>query len=382
MIAISLTYGDDMNRDIRSICAILLIVLLCSIPPLSYSQEPIPEMPQVIYSSQPVDVDLLVYKNDITPLVRINTIGLSAGKHYFNSLDGKFLTGNDSSVIGELSGFGELQLDNRIVQNGKLINGSRLQVGTGSCARVELDNHSLINLSSGSDISIAADSDMVYAKVNAGAIKVALPSGISGVIEAANKIVMNMTDREVAFTVRVNGDSVVVEAPEGYTVQNQAVDNSDEYQIAFLSNREERMKPNHSLELQVKITDKQQRPRPGTTVIFSSRDLNGNVSSSFSQSTAVTDTNGIARTNISVGPNNGSVLVSATVPGSSAIATMTIQVKGGLIFGFNTMQAVTLVGAAAAAAVGVQQGISGNNKAEERINAAAAGNEIVVIGRD
>jgi hypothetical protein len=371
-----------MNRSIRSLSALLLAALLLAMPTLSLGQEPIKETPPVVFDNQTAEEKPLDISNSKVPLVQIHTMGSWSGRHLLSVLEGRSFDESLNLVIGELSGFGTVRIDDQTVQGGKILNGSRVQVGRGSCARAELGNLGQISMAAGSDLSIAADSDSVYAKLNSGSIKIDLPAGISGVVEAANKVVMNLTDSDISFTVRMNGDQMVVEAPDGYVVQDQLVDNADDYQIAFLSSREEKMRPNHSLEIQVKVTDKQQRPRPGTTVLFSSRDVSGNVNGTFSQTTAVTDSNGIARTSVSVGPNNGKSLISASVPGTTAVATMTIKVQGGFIFGMSTMQTVTLVGVAAAGAIGVQQGVSNANNGNDRRAQGATGNQIEVIGRD
>lgn len=304
------------------------------------------------------------------PVVSIHTI---ARMPYTPALDVNALRAEP--IIGQLTGYGQLQIDDRSVNSAQLRRNCHLVVGSASSARADLGELGKLTIAEKSDLTITAGEKSVYTRLTEGRVKLELPAGVSSYVEANNTLIVNRTDAPVSFTVNVTGERVSVGGADG-SVTQQSVVADDEFEIAFLTRREERMKPNRSLELQVKVTDRQRRPRPGTTVVFNNK---GNVPGSFSQQSVVTDANGIARTSFTAGPQAGTTLIEASIPGSSAIATMTVQIQSGLILGFNTMQVITIAGIAGVTAFGVQKSISNSNDDSDRAR-RAVGNEIEVIG--
>jgi hypothetical protein len=333
----------NMQRELKSSISLALSLALLSLTPLSaIAQHP---------DNQPLQHDL--------PLVRIQTF--ARGDLSFSQLiNGHYLNQQKFGSIGELSGFGSLRLDDRnINQSGLLSQNSRIQTGAASNAQADLGQWGRLVMMANSDLAVSAGDHILYAKLIDGSVKLELPAGVTGVVEAANTILVNPSGTASAFTVQVDGDRVLVNGQDAQTPQTQS-NVAEEFEIAFLTRREERMKPNQSLELQVKVTDKQRRPRAGMVVNFSSQDLLGNTTGQLNPASAVTDANGIARTNFVSSAGNSRAVVTASLPGTALTATMMINVQGGVILGFNTVQLVTLAGVAGAAAFGVTQAANNN----------------------
>ncbi|MEW6730781.1 MAG: Ig-like domain-containing protein [Acidobacteriota bacterium] len=356
-----------MSTNLRSKIAILLIIIFsCTYSPVALCQQP-------VYDSETVPA------HSQLPLVQVHTIAHATTRGLLARATGSSAI-ELHTIIGSLTGFGLLRVDEQVTAGGVLRLGSRIQVGQASCAQADLGMRGKLMLAADSDLTITATDNTVYTKLIAGVVKIELPAGVYGFVEAANTLVMNRTDRPAAFTVRVVDGRAAINTYTGAVVQTQISDG--EYMIAFLTRREEKLKPNNSLELQVKVTDKQERPRPGMVIVFQSRDLTGNTAGSFSPATAVTDANGIARTNFLAGSQPGKLAITATIAGTAAMATMTINIQGGAIFGLNTMQIVTLAGIAAAGGFGLQQSIRQRDNRDRVDSGLTLGADLEVIGRD
>src|SRR5437016_2607555 len=107
-----------MSKKIQLLSSILITALLFANPFLVLGQEPLEEMPPLVYDQSPMEENsssLPIVK----PLVRIQTVGII----------GRTISSHDYASIGELTGFGDLRVDDRAVQNGRLHNGSHVQVG-------------------------------------------------------------------------------------------------------------------------------------------------------------------------------------------------------------------------------------------------------------
>src|SRR5262245_55333669 len=116
-----------MNRRIRSLSSLLLTALLLAMPPLSLGQEPIKEMPPVIFGNKASEEKPLDISNSKVPLVQVHTMGNSSGRHLLSVIEGRSFDESLNQVIGELSGFGTVRIDDQNLQKGKLLNGSRVQ---------------------------------------------------------------------------------------------------------------------------------------------------------------------------------------------------------------------------------------------------------------
>jgi hypothetical protein len=273
---------------------------------------------------------------------------------------------------------GAVAIDGRLAQEDELIWGGELiKVLPGHTAQVAFDSIGQVTLARGAMVRFAssrassddAGYDVLVASLAEGSIDVKLNAGAGAYIEAARSAIT--ASRGASFTVRVEGGRASLSMVAGVVrVHDQAPPQDvnirmvDDLGRPVSSGSQLSVRARSTRQVQVQVTDKNDKPLPDLPVLFSLADpcLGSLGLGAVAGATLVqkTDKRGIAAVPLIAGAARCAASIIAKVEGTNASVTIQTRVQPNARF-LNTQNTVLAAAAVAGIVIGLLVTNSGGN---------------------